>query len=553
MKLNLPLVEWIGSYRKEWLGADVVAGLTTSAVVIPKAMAYATVAGLPIQVGLYTAFVPMIVYAVLGSSRVLSVSTSTTIAILTVAQLGRVVPNGDPAALLQATAALTLMVGAILIVAAILRLGFVANFISEPVLIGFKAGIGVVIIVDQLPKILGVHFEKGSFLHNVEAIGLNLPHTSLATLATGILTIAGLVVIEKLRPHWPAPLMIVAAAIAAVSLFALQSYGVSLVGPIPAGVPAFTVPDLYLAQQLWPGALGIALMSFTESVAAARAFIKSDEPPLRPNAELFATGLANAVGAFMGAMPGGGGTSQTAVNRLTGAHTQLAGSVTALMSLLAMLFLSPLIALIPNAVLAAIVIVYSIGLIKPADFRHILSIRRTEFIWAVAAFLGVMLVGTLQGILVAIIVSVVALAQQTANPPVHVLGRRPGTNVFRPRSPEHPQDESFPGLLLLRTEGRLFFLNAERVAEKMRALAAETQPTVVVLDLSGVFDIEYSALRMLTAADRRSREGGAELWLAGLTPDVYALLQRSSWGEGRQCLFFNVELALEHYRAQATK
>ena len=297
MKLSLRLLEWIGSYRKEWLGADVVAGLTTSAVVIPKAMAYATVAGLPIQVGLYTAFVPMIVYAVLGSSRVLSVSTSTTIAILTVAQLGRVIPNGDPAALLQATAALTLMVGAILIVAAILRLGFVANFISEPVLIGFKAGVGVVIIVDQLPKILGVHFEKGSFLHNVEAIGLNLPHTSLATLATGILTIAGLVVIEKLRPYWPAPLMIVAAAIAAVSLFALQSYGVSLVGPIPAGVPAFTVPDLHLAQHLWPGALGIALMSFTESVAAARAFIKSNEPPLRPNAALFATGLANAVGA----------------------------------------------------------------------------------------------------------------------------------------------------------------------------------------------------------------------------------------------------------------
>jgi len=152
VKLSLPLLEWIGSYRKEWLGADVVAGLTTSAVVIPKAMAYATVAGLPIQVGLYTAFVPMIVYAVLGSSRVLSVSTSTTIAILTVAQLGRVVPNADPAALLQATAALTLMVGAILIVAAILRLGFVANFISEPVLIGFKAGIGVVIIVDSCPR-----------------------------------------------------------------------------------------------------------------------------------------------------------------------------------------------------------------------------------------------------------------------------------------------------------------------------------------------------------------------------------------------------------------
>ena len=205
-------------------------------------------------------------------------------------------------------------------------------------------------------------------------------------------------------------------------------------------------------------------MSFTETIAAGRAFATSEEPPLRPNQELLATGLANAGGALLGAMPAGGGTTQTAVNRLAGARTQLAELVTAGATLVTMLLLAPLIGLMPEATLAAVVIVYSIGLIKPAEFRAILKVRRTEFIWALAALAGVVLLGTLKGILVAIVVSLVALAYQVANPPVHVLGRKPGTNVFRPRSTEHPEDETFPGLLLLRLEGRVFFANAERIS-----------------------------------------------------------------------------------------
>ena len=206
-------------------------------------MAYATIAGLPVQVGLYTAFVPLIIYAVLGTSRPMSTTTTTTLAILTGATLGQAVPNGDTATLLQVTALLTLMVGAILILASVLRLGFVANFISEPVLVGFKAGIAVVIIVDQVPKILGIHFTKGSFLENVHSIGLGLSHTSITTLAVGVLTIVGLAVIERFRPNWPAPLIVVAAAIAAAVLFQLQGRGIELVGAIPAGLPAFTVPN----------------------------------------------------------------------------------------------------------------------------------------------------------------------------------------------------------------------------------------------------------------------------------------------------------------------
>jgi len=293
-------------------------------------------------------------------------------------------------------------------------------------------------------------------------------------------------------------------------------------------------------------------MSFTETTAAARAFANHDEPPPRPNVELFATGIANAASAFVGAMPSGGGTSQTAVNRLTGAHTQVSGLVTAATTVLTMLFLAPLIALMPQAVLAGIVIVYSIGLVQPKDFRSILVIRRTEFLWAVAAFVGVMLFGTLQGIVVAILISLFALAHQTANPPVYVLRRKPGTNVFRPISAEHEGDETFDGLLLLKLEGRLFFLNAQRIAEKVRPLVAQWKPKVVVFDLSAVFDLEYSALKMLIDTDRREREHGIALWLAAMTPEVLALVERSPLGEslGRERMLFNLEVAVQRYLAR---
>jgi SulP family sulfate permease len=525
--------------------------MTTAAVVIPKAMAYATIAGLPIQVGLYTAFVPAVIYALLGTSRPLSVTTTTTLAILTGAQLSAVVPDGDPAALLAASALLTVMVGLILVAASVLRLGFVANFISEPVLVGFKAGIGIVIVVDQVPKILGIHFAKGPLLHNIQQIGQGFAHASPSTLAVGLATMLCLVIVEKLRPRWPAPLIAVAGAIAAAALLGLQDRGVELVGAIPAGLPALRLPDLVLAQHLWPGAFGIALMSFTETIAVGRAFAGKDEPSPRANVELFATGVANAGGALLGAMPGGGGMSQTAVNRLSGARSQVAGLVTAAMTLLTMLFLAPFISFMPHATLAGVVIVYSIGLIQIVEFRDILRIRRTEFVWAATAFLGVMLLGTLQGILVAIIVSLVGLSQQVADPPVHVLGRKPGTNVFRPRSPENPQDESFPGLLLLRLEGRLFFLNAERVADRVRLLFEEANPRVLVFDLSNVFDVEYSALKMFTDAEERLRAAGVDLWLVGLNPQVHTMVRRSPLGAalGNERMFFNLEMAVAKYLA----
>ncbi len=543
--------EWLRHYRRAWLPLDVIAGLTAAAVVIPKAMAYATIAGLPVQVGLYTALVPMVIYAFLGTSRPLSVSTTTTIAILTAAGLGQAAAGGDPASLLTASATLTALVGAVLALAALLRLGFVANFISEPVLTGFKAGIGIVIVVDQIPKLLGIHFDKAGFLHNVVAIVQSIPDASLATVAVAAAMVAILVAFERFVPRAPAPLIAVACGIAAMSLFGLQLHGVSAIGDVPTGLPTLTLPSLALVEALWPAALGIALMSFTETIAAGRAFAESGEPRLQANQELLATGLANVGGAFLGAMPAGGGTSQTAVNRLAGARTPLASLVTAAATLVTMLVLAPLLSLMPQATLGAVVIVYSLGLIQPGEFRSIAVVRRMEFVWALAALAGVVLLGTLQGILAAIVVSLFALSYQTADPPVHVLGRKRGTNVFRPRSDEHPEDESFPGLLMIRPEGRIFFANVGRVVDKIRPLILDSKPKVVALHLRGVFDLEYTALKVFTEAEERMRADGIHLWLVGLNPGVLAMVQRSPLGQtlGRERMFFNLEQAVAKYQA----
>lgn len=545
-RFRMPVLEWVRDYRSAWLKPDIVAGITAAAVVLPKAMAYATVAGLPVEVGLYTAFVPMVIYALFGSSRPLSVSTSATLAILTAAAIGEVSPGGGTTALLTATATLTLLVGIILALASLLRLGFVANFISDPVLTGFKGGIAVVIVLDQLPKLFGVHFAKGSFFHNVWALVAALPHASINTVAVGFATIAILIALEHFYPKSPAPLIAVGCGIGAVAALGLQAHGVEIVGHIPTGLPPLVKPDLSLIEALWPAAAGIALMSFTETIACGRAFVQSGEPLPSPNRELLATGLSNMAGALFGSMPAGGGTSQTAVNRQVGAHSQLAELVTACVTLGTMILLAPLIGLMPHATLAAVVIVYSIGLFKPADFRAILAVRRTEFVWAIVALVGVVLLGTLKGILIAIVVSLVALAHQVSDPPVHVLRRKRGTNVFRPVSDEHPDDEQYPGLLLLRPEGRIFFVNASNVGQKITPLIEQTRPEVVVLDMRSVFDLEYSALKMLTDGEKKYRESGVSLWLVGLSPAVYGVVQKSPLGKtlGRERMFLNLEQAV---------
>jgi SulP family sulfate permease len=538
--------------RHRGLAADLIPGLTTAAVVVPKALAYATIAQLPVQAGLFAALVPMAVYAVLGSSRVLSVSTTTPIAILCATAIGealRANPGLDP---LTAAATLSVLVGMMLIVARVLRLGFLANFISEPVLTGFKAGVGLVIVVDQLPKLLGIHITKAGFFRDVASIATHVPELSWPTLAVALATLATIAIARRFLPKSPAPLLAVAVGIAASAIVGLEAAGVSVVGAIQGGLPIPRLPQPALFEAMWPAAAGIALISFTESVAAARAFVGRADPAIDANRELLALGAANAAGAFIGSMPAGGGTSQTAVNRNAGAQTQAASLVVAAVAFATLLFLAPVLALMPHATLAAVVIAYSIGLVNPAEMADIRRVRTMEFRWAVIACLGVMVLGTLKGIVVAIVLSMAELIRLANDPRVDAMVRKPGTNVFRPRSPEHPEDETFPGLLIARPEGRLYFGNAANAGGKLRALASATSPQVILLDCSAVPGFEYTALKMLVEAEVRLREQGTELWLAALNPEALELVQRTPLAQrlGRERMFFTVEQAVAAFKAR---
>ena len=548
--MRIPALEWLRSYQPSWLRADVVAGLTAGAIVIPKAMAYATIADVPLQAGLYTAFLPMIVYAILGTSSVLSVSTTTTIAILGGAAIGG--SSADP---VTATATLAILVGAILLVARLFKLGFLANFISDPVLTGFKAGIGLVIVVDQFPKLIGIKIHKENFFHDVWQIGEKLPDTKATTLAVAIATFAVIIVFEKFFRRAPAPLIAIGLGTAASAFMGLKAMGVSVVGEIPGGFPKLTLPDAALALEMWPAAAGIALMSFTETITSARAFAPPGSARPDSNQELVAIGAGNVVGGFFGAMPTGGGTSQTNVNMQSGAKTQAAELVTAAMTLATMLFLAPVLAPMPNAVLAAVVIAYSIGLIDPAEMKAIRAVRTLEFRWAIAAMVGVLLLGTLKGILVAVLLSLVSLIARANNPRVDILGRKPGTNVFRTRSAEHPEDEAFPGLAIVKTEGRMYFANAPIVGERLREIVDREKPKVVAFDCGAIPGFEFTALKMLVDAEAQLRGEGVELWLVALNPEALEMVQRTPLGRtlGRERMFFNLESAVDAWQARRAK
>jgi high affinity sulfate transporter 1 len=548
------ILGWLPNYPRGWLRLDLVAGLTAAAVVIPQALAYASLAGLPVEVGLYTALVPMLVYALLGTSRPLSVSATSTIAMLTATALGAVVQSSNPYDYVIPAATLAFLVGVFLVLAAVLRLGFIANFISIPVLTGFKAGIGVVILVGQLGKVLGISVDKGPLLQQIVDILSSLGEVHGLTVVISLITLGILILLPRFSPRLSAPLVAVAFGILASALLNLGDKGVALVGPIPPGLPSLTAPDLSLVGGLWLSALGIALMSFTESIAAARASQKHGDREAVANQELFALGVGNIGGGLFQAFPAGGGTSQTAVNDQAGAKSQLAEIVTVGVVVVTLLFLAPLISLMPEATLGALVLVAAAGLIKISEFRAIAQIRRIELWWSIFAFAGVIILGTLEGILVAVVVSMLDIVHQANHPPVYVVGRKLGTDAFRPLA-DHPDDETFPGLLMLRAEGRIYFANAARVREKIRALIQQDQPRVLALDCSAILDFEYTGLKLLADFEEHLREVGITLWLADLNPEPLRIIERSALGErlGHERMFFNLEGAVEAYQGMQEK
>ena len=378
----------------------------------------------------------------------------------------------------------------------------------------------------------------------------HLTSISTPTLLVGVCTIVLLAAFERVRPHSPVPLAAVAFGILASWWLGLDAHGVATVGHIPQGLPSVTLPSLDLALPLLPGALGIALMSFTESIAASRAFVGQSDPPIDPNRELVALGAANLAGALFGAMPAGGGTSQTAVIRAVGGHSQKASIVTALAALATMLVLAPLLGLLPQAVLAGVVIVYTVGLIQPSEFVAIHRFRSMELRWALAALVGVLVFGTLDGILVAIVISLIGLASQAVNPNVYVIGRKRGEDVLRPERVDH-DDEQFEGLLIVRPEGRLFFVNARYVADRIEALVRERCPHTLALDLSRVPDIEYSAFGTLQEMEQRLSKGGVTVWYADMSPTVRQRLQAAGIARriGNDRLFPNARAVISRYVA----
>ncbi len=548
----VPIVGWLPTYQKAYLRSDVVAGLTAAAVVIPQAMAYASIAGLPIQVGLYVALIPMAIYVLLGTSRPLSVSTTSSLALLTATALTTAVGTVDsPTDYMVPAATLAFLVGLFLVLASLFRLGFVADFISLPVLTGFKGGIGVVIFVGQLPKVLGLSIPSGSVLQTLGAIAENLDQINVPTVLLSLVMLAILLLLPRFVPRIPAPLVAVAAGIGVMALSG-DALGIAQIGTIPSGLPSFALPDSSLLGALWPSALGIALMSFTESSAAARAFRHHGDPLPDANRELFALGMANIGGSVFQGMPAGGGTSQTAINSDAGARTQIAQAATVGVVVLTLVFLAPVISLMPEATLGSLMLVASAGLIKPAQLREMARVNRREFIWALLAFFGVMALGTLQGILVAVVISILTMMAEADRPPVYELGRKPEMGVFRPLT-DHPDDETTPGLLIVRTEGRIYFANASWLVQQLWQLVKQAKPQVLVLDGAAIPDFEYTALNALSELEGQLRDAGVTLWLAELNPKAMRMVERSEIGKtlGHERMFVSLDEAVTAYGQRA--
>jgi sulfate permease, SulP family len=521
----VPIAGWLRGYRPAWLRDDLLAGATTAAVVIPQAMAYAGVAGLPVQAGLYCALVPMTLYALSGTSRPLSVSTTSTISLLTAAAIATAPQGSDPALV---ASLLALEVGVILVVAGVLRLGFMSDFISRPVLVGFKIGMGLSIGASQLGKVLGVDVEGETFFPKVLSALRQLGDVDVATLALATGVVVALIVIRRLAPGVPGPALVLVGATLLMGLTNLDSRGVATVAPVPAGLPAPQVPPLDLAGPLLPTAAGVALIAFVESIAAARAFRRGDDPPLNPDRELIALGAANVGSGLFRAFPAGGGLSQTAVNDKAGARTQLAELSTAGLVALVLIALAPLVRYIPEAALGGIVLVAAAGLVSRNEARAIRRQRVQDWAFALVTLAAVLVLGTLQGILVGVVVSLLTLFWDLNHPPIIALARKPGTDVFR-NAAEHPDDERIPGLLILRIESPMYFGNAQRVIDRvaLHVRDADPPPRVLLLDCSVVSDADTTAASVLAERTDRLETSGTEVWLAALTERVLGLAQRS--------------------------
>ena len=499
-----PPAQWLPRYERSWLRHDVVAGITLAAYAIPVSLAYASLAGLPPQYGIYCYLVGGIAYALFGSSRQLAIGPTSAISMLvgtTVAGMA----GGDVERGAQ-IAALTALVFALMsFLAWALRLSSLVSFISETILLGFKAGAALTIAMTQLPKLFGVPGGGDHFFERVWVLGGQLPDTKPVILAFGVTAIALLVLGDKLLPARPVALGVVIASIIALSVTPLSQLGFKIVGVLPAGLPDLALPGLRVrdVDGVIPLAFACFLLAYIEGVSAARALAQKHGAEVDSRQELLALAAANCAVAFAHGYPVAGGLSQSTVNDKAGARTPLALVFASITIAACLLFLTDLLRTLPEVVLAAIVLVAVAGLVNVAELRRVWALSRMEFSVALAAFAAVLLLGILRGVIVAAVFSILLLIHRTARPHVAQLGRIPATQRYSDLA-NHPDNETVPGVLIVRVESSLLYFNVGHVREEVHRLLAAAGPKLrlVIWDLSTSPYVDIAGVRLLGETQR---------------------------------------------------
>jgi high affinity sulfate transporter 1 len=521
-KHRLPVFRSLAGYDRSWLRGDLVAGLTVWAVLVPEALAYASIAGVSPVVGLYAAPPALVLYAAFGSSRHLVVGPMSATAALSAAAVADLT-TGGPDELLAFTGVLALMTGLFAVVAGLLRLGFLANFISEPVLKGFIIGLALTIVIGQVPKLLGIEKEGEDFFEQLWGVLSNLDDTDGLTLAVGASSLAVVLALRRWFPAVPGSLVAVVLGVVAVQLFDLDDEGVAIVGQIDSGLPTLGLPegrslDDYLAAA--GSAAGIMLVGFVEGLGAAKTYATRAHYEIDANRELLGLGAANLGSGLSSGMVVNGSLSKTAVNGSAGARSQVSGLFVAVLTVITLLFLTGLFEDLPEATLAAVVIAAVIELVDIPSLVELYSLytrrlgriyghaARPDFIAAVAAMMGVLVFDTLPGLVIGIVVSILLLLYRSARPYVAELGRVPGASEQFGDLDRHPDNVATPGVTVLRVEAGLYFANADAVRHAVLERADEPGTTGIVLDAEAIPFVDITAVRMLDElADDLDRRG----------------------------------------------
>jgi high affinity sulfate transporter 1 len=525
-------------YERTWLPGDVIAGLTVWAVLVPEALAYASIAGVSPVVGLYAAPGALLFYAAFGSSRQLVTGPGAATAALSAAAVGAVAAGGS-GAFVQLTITLSLTVGIIAIIAGILRLGFLANFISAPVMKGFIIGLALTIIVGQLPKLFGIDKGEGDFFRQAWHLLTHLGQTSGLTLLVGIASLALVLGLKRWVPVVPASLAAVLLGIAVVHMFDLDRHGVAIIGQIQSGLPSFGLPNVaaHSYLDLAPAAIGVMLVGFAEGLGAAKTYAEKHHEEIDPNRELIGLGAANLGAGLFSGMVVEGSLSKTAVNASAGGRSQVSGLVVAGLTVVTLLFLTGLFEDLPEATLAAVVIAALIDLVDVPSLTRLYRLHtaglgriygfaaRPDFISALAALFGVLVFDTLPGLFIGIAISLGLLLYRASRPNIAVLGKVPGTTADYADVKRNPQNQPVAGVAVLRVESGLFFANADTVRKEVLAHAG-AGTKAIVLDGETVPFIDVTAARMLeTVAEDLEREG-VRLVLARDVGQVHDVLKR---------------------------